>query len=211
MQEGFPGVEFATTNTLDDEFLSNIDVLLLTSASSGTTAVAPLSTAEQGALLGFVNRGGGVLVFAENAGWEPTNESFLDSFGLDSAGQTGDPPFGGASVAMRHPITDGPFGWISTFMTWDGGWFDSVGPATPLASLDLNGQIALAVLNRGQLVNGSGAVVFFSDTSMIWDGYLTEANKNLILNSIAFVAPEPCTLALLVMGSASMRRSRRAR
>lgn len=213
IEGGFPGVSFDLTPILSDEYLAGVDVVLLASAADGGTGIDPLTPAEQLALRSFVEAGGGAVLFVDNefyAGDELANESLIDPFGLDTRGSGHhlvnvlDP--------LAHPVTNGPFGIVGTYNELDGGWFDSLGPdAVSLATIAANGEAALAVIDHDQLTLGSGGVVFFGDTSMIWDFIRTPATETLVLNAIAFAVPEPSAILLLAVGPIILRRHLRLR
>lgn len=208
----FPGAQITGSSVLDAAYLSSIDVLIIASAVDSVTAISPLTTAEQAALLAFVQNGSGAILITDNdtfAGLasDPANESLLDPFGLDATGTI----ISAATVTnpVAHPVTDGPFGLVASYNTIVAGWFDGLGPATALATLDGNGQPTLAVLDPGALGQGSGGVVFFSDTTF---------DNVLVLNAIAFTpvpvpALGPLGLgalgALIVAGAAAFRRRHR--
>lgn len=195
----FPHASYYLTGVLTDEYLAGIDVLLITSARAGTSAVSPLTTDEQAALRRFVEAGGGALIFVDNnsfagSGTDQVNESLVDAFGLDVCCAAGWPEQVNVLAPESHAVTNGPFGLIAEFTQFYGGWFDGLGEdATALGTLAVQGETALAVIDSAALAPTSGAVVFFADTSMIWNDFITEANKNLVLNSIAYAAP-PATI-----------------
>jgi len=169
--------------------------VFLTSATAGRSAITPLTPSEQAALRRFVERGGGAVIFVDNESYAgvPTsdiaNESLLDSFGLDVMGHAGWPE----DVIIPHPadhaVSAGVFGLVSTFTQFFGGWFDNLGPhALAVGILAQVGQPGLAVIYPTELGPRSGVAVFFADTSMIWDLFITPENKNIVRNAIAYGA-----------------------
>jgi len=186
----FPGAVIRSTDTITEGFLSSVDVFIGTVAVDGTTPITPLTTAEQTALVGFVSRGGGVMVFSDNdLQFQTASESFVTPFGLDSTGV-----ISGSATAtvtnVSHPVANGPFGSVSSFTIQSyPGWYDSVGPsAVGIATLDANGQVTIAAIAANRLGTGSGAVVFFSDTS-INDGAFVGGLVPLVDNALAYVTP----------------------
>jgi hypothetical protein len=203
----FSGVSLAATSTLTDSFLTGLDVLFISSAKGNTSVTTPLTAAEQTALLNYVLAGGQAIIVVDNNTFggpttDSVNESFLEPFGLDSTGTlTGTRD--GTITNPSHAVTNGPFGSVSAFRFLFPGWFDNLGPnADPLGTIDANGEVGLAVIDRGALSPTSGQVVFFSDTGPFIDFndlFNSLDNKALALNSFvtpATVVPEPSTLAL---------------
>ena len=198
IMSSFVAPTFSATNTLSDAYLGTIDVLILDAVWSGSAPaqVYPLSAEEQTALRSFVESGGGAVLLTDHeTGFEAANESFLDPFGLDSAGyfeftQTltiTDP---------SHPVADGPFGTVTSLSYWFSGYFNNLGPDAVQVGT-VNGRPGLAAIAPGLLEPGSGGVVFFSDHAP------GRNNSTVMLNSIAFATsnaliPEPSTLVLLL-------------
>ncbi len=58
VDQAFPGVSYRLTSAITEAYLSEIDVLLLTSARGGRVAIEPLTPEEQAALRHFVDGGG---------------------------------------------------------------------------------------------------------------------------------------------------------
>lgn len=205
----FPGATFSATGTITAGFLTNVDVLMLSSARGGSDAIDPLTGAEQSALLNFVLGGKGVVLFPDNdtfegAASDPANESLIDPFGMNITGTVGGNEAVTVTNPAGNPISNGPFGQISSMTYAFTGFFDSLGPnAQSLATINSNGQSALAYIPKGTLGAGSGGVVVFSDVSMTVDGTLTTNNSIAVRNALAYAGtavagPEPGTLALVV-------------
>ncbi|MBX3388441.1 MAG: hypothetical protein KF691_03180 [Phycisphaeraceae bacterium] len=194
----YPSATIGGVSALSPSGLAGADVVFLASTTAGTSAIAPLSASEQTALYDFVLAGGGAVIFSDNDSFaggasQPANHSLLAPFGLTCAG-TGLPWQRTATVLDPHssPVTDGPFGLSQTFSIGWPGWFNGLGGATSLATLNDNGQSALALIPRGAIGPGSGGVVLFSDCTMIGDGYFPAANQTLVLNAIAFAVDRGC-------------------
>jgi hypothetical protein len=159
----FPGVQISGTDTLTPVFLSGIDVLFVSDVRGNTEYTTPLSADEQAALLAFVQSGKGAIILTDNdsAAGQPlsdiVNESYLDPFGLDT---TGSNPNANLNVTVPNPaasqVTSGPFGTVSSFPISFPGWFDGLGGATSLGTLDANGQPVLAAIHSGCLVQRQG-------------------------------------------------------
>ena len=206
----FPSISFSSTNTLTDSYLNSVDVLVLGVVAGPTTPISPLSASEQTALLNFVTGGGSALLFTDNAfQFELAGDSLVGPFGLDAGGAIGASP--DASVIATHPVTDGPFGTVSTIETLFPGWFPSLGPnATELAQLDSNGEAFAAVIAPNTLAPGSGSVVLYSDVLYVDAVYNLGTNVELIDNSLEFAGlnaspiPEPTTMAIWGLGVLGM-------
>ncbi len=181
IQGAFPGVQISGAPVLGSAYLATLDVLMIASARDATAAIVPLSTVEQAAVLAFVQAGGAAIIVTDNDSFSATadlaNESLLDPFGLDATGTTVVPTVTVTNPSI-HPVTNGPFGLVSSYSTVVPGWLDGLGIASVLATLDANSQPTLAVIDAGALGSGSGPVVFLSDS--VFD-------NDLILNSIALV------------------------
>jgi hypothetical protein len=185
----FPGSTFRGMPDLTHPMLFEADVVILSSAYSGDVSIAQLSPAEQAALREFVLQGGSALLFVDGdglPGWEVTNESLLDAFGLDVTGDLGGAPIQFAPA--DSPIAAGPFGTVSGFTFLACGWFDSLGPdALSVAHYTGSGQPAVAWVPPDKLGSGSGIVVAFGDTSMIFDAFFCPECRTVVLNSLAIV------------------------
>ncbi|MGH7242416.1 MAG: hypothetical protein ACREJD_03240 [Phycisphaerales bacterium] len=116
----YPGVTLQGVGTLSNATLAGADVAFLSSATGGTTAIVPLTAAEQAALQQFVLAGNGVVIFTDNdtfAGGAsaPANLSLLSVWALRTCTGTGLPWLRNAIVTSPHasPVTDGPFGKVT--------------------------------------------------------------------------------------------------
>jgi hypothetical protein len=209
----FPGSTFVGLDTLTPAALSAVDIAIV-----GSPVVSPpammLSSAEQTALLNFIKAGHGAIIFIDNTDFSGgPNESFLDPFGMHSAGKV-QGQANATSVVPNHPVMNGDFGLVTTFATSFGGFFDNLGPnAITLANYDANGQSAIAVIPRGALSPGSGGVVFIGDADALVDSaagglFHTADNEKLFLNAVKFV-PEPSSTSLLAFGALALARRRR--
>ena len=168
-----PLATVAGTATLTDTFFDGIDVALLSSPSSSSSAVSPLTWNEQEALQRFVLSGGGAVVLVDSDAFaggasSAANNSFLAPFGMHVTGTDC-----GANATFANPsasaVTSGPFGTLSTATIVCAGWFDTLGPATAYGTLTTNGQPFLAVIPPGALAPGSGPVVLLSSEDIETD------------------------------------------
>ena len=192
LKTSFPNMSFLRSSVLDDAFLASVDVLMLSSAKTNSSAVEGLTQPEQVSLKGFVEAGGGAVIFVDNdafagRGSDVVNESFLDPFGLDVTGNLR----GQQAVVvlpLDNPVTNGSFGRVANFNMLFTGYFEALGrPALNLAMLDENGEAALAYLMRGALEAGSGGVSFFADTNLTVDSF--DENVGVLLkNALAYAA-----------------------
>ena len=214
----FPGATFSGTSTLTPGYLASINGLIIGVGTGNTTATAPLSSAEQAALVNFVKGGGNALLFTDNdtfAASAPTvNNSFVSPFGLATTGTLGG--FQATTIVNgSNPVVSGPFGVATGFTNDFPGWFSSIGTAQELMMLNANGQPVLAVLMPGALGAGSGAVIFFGDSTWL-DLFQGDTNDTILtLNSLALhgtgTTPEPSSIALFgsgILGLAEILRRR---
>ena len=180
----FPGSTFKYSGSLNATFLSTINVLVIGVATGSQTAITPLTTNEQSALLRFVKTGHGAVLFTDNdLQFEASSLSMLAPFGLHSNGvldgnQT-------ATFIGSNPIMTGPAGTAQQLDTQWPGWFDGLGQSVDLANYSANSQPALAYIAAGQLRTGSGPAVFFADSSIMVDGQRTMNDQIAILNALA--------------------------
>lgn len=214
----FSGATFVETSTLSASFLSGVNVVMLASPTSGNSAITPLSASEQSALRAFVDGGGSAVIFVDNDSFDggnsdPANESLIDPFGFDVVGTT----FGSSGITAlntSNPITGGPFGTVPTSTFHFTGFFDQLGPGgVNVANVDAFNNSGVAYVPRGTYGLGSGAVVLFSDTSFVYNGFTSASGHRLVNNALAYAAvPEPGTLLALSAGLVTLarRRARRA-
>jgi hypothetical protein len=203
----FPGTTISGTSELTSSFFSTIDLVWVMSARAGSDAISPLSATEQSALRTFVEGGGRALLFSDNelydgAASDPANESLIDPFGLDIMGNVAGVQVVSATLPNTSPVTNGPFGTVTSYSTNFPGWFNNLGPdASTLATLNANSQPALAFIPPRTLSATSGGVVLFSDGNTAIDpagaGVFGSAEQVLILNAIAATVPEPSALLLI--------------
>jgi hypothetical protein len=219
----FPGSSFVSMPTLTAANLAGVQVLMIGSGTGDTTDTTALSASEQSALLTFVQNGGSAIISVDNdtfagGGTSAVNNSYISPFGLHVTG-TGSGIQLATATNTSSPVTNGPFGLVSSIQTSFPGWFDNLGSnAQSLATLNFNSQPMLAVINRGALGAGSGGVVFYSDSILINVEYSTANNQTLARNSLAFASatvPEPSSLVLagaaVLVAGAFTYRQRRAR
>ncbi len=200
ISSSFPGATFVGTSTLTPAFLSTVDVVWLNSVSSNTSATAALTTAEQNALLAFVQNGGHAMIFGENGAFD--DESLLDKFNATTTGTLSEIQAGTITdPSPTNPLTHGSFGTVTTLQGFFSGAFNSsnggLGLATQLATWNSGGptSVAVAVIEpRGTLGTNSGRVVLFSDVNFYSDQLTAADNSKLLLNSLATMLP-PAPLA----------------
>lgn len=186
----FPGAAFQSTNTLTTNFLSAVNLLILTVAYGNTQGVAPLTAAEQSAVTNYVAQGGPALIFTDNdIQFESASESMVQPFGLDSTGYIAG-SVNATVTNLTHPVANGPFGIISNYTVFSyPGWYDVVPTnAAAIAILNQNSQVSIAAMAPGAFSHGSGGIVFFSDSTIdnaSFDGNLVP----LVDNAIDYVLP----------------------
>jgi Dockerin type I domain/PEP-CTERM motif len=196
----YASTTFVSFPTLTSSALNGVQVLMIgaVNGSGGTSATSPLSAGEQTALLDYVMSGGGAIIEVDNdnyagSGTSAVNNSFLAPFGLDVTGSFLNSQTANVTT-FTGPITNGPFGSLTSFTTYYPGYFDSLGPnATALASLAANGQPVLAEIAPGALGPHSGAVIFQADTVFVngFPSAPTGNNLTLALNEINFARQMP--------------------
>ena len=197
IQAAYPAGTFRPLTTIDAASLAGVDLVMLCSAAGATSAITPLSAAEQTALGNFVLAGGGAVIFVDNdtfagGGTDVANESLLNPFGVDVSGTgPGWQRFASAAFPDLTPVTSGPFGTVSQYSVGWSGWFAPSATAIVAASLNDNFQPCLLVLAPGVLGLGSGKVVLFSDSTMISNGFFPDSNRRIVLNAIDYVRPAP--------------------
>lgn len=196
----FPGTSFTGTSTLTPAYLSTVDTVILTTASSDFSAITPLTSSEQTALRNFVLSGHRALLMGERSDFSPAaNQSLINPFGLNISGSAMGHLPATAINNVGNPILDGPYGLVGGLTTINPGWFDVLGGAQPLAQLDFNSQPILAWYDTGALGPGSGALVLSADSD------LYTQNPLLIVDTFAFlIVPEPSGMLLAIVGAGSM-------
>lgn len=202
IQAEFPDVTFSGSSEITDAFLANVDVMAVWAIRNLNDFIVPLSNAEQTALMDFIANGGAAILFGDgdlDSGSEAANASIFDPFGVTVTGLVSGTECAEVITPASHPITNGPFGLLSRFDTWYPGWFSELGPwVTPLATLDANDEATLAIIPAGTIAPGSGPVVLFSDVAPFALSILPE-DEALVLNTTAFLIPEPSASSLIVI------------
>ena len=207
----FSGATFVGLSTLTPDSLKGVDVVWLNSVSSNSTATAALTTAEQDALLAFVQNGGHAMIFGENSAFD--DESLLDKFSATTTGTLSEIQLGTITdTSLTNPLTHGSFGTVATLQGNYSGSFNSsnggLGLAKELATWNSGGptSVAVAVIEpHGVLGTNSGRVVLFSDVNFYSDQLSAADNSKLLLNALATMLP-PAPLAFT--GTQSMPESR---
>jgi len=193
----FPGITYQSTQQLTPSFLSGISVLILSTTGGDASIPTALSGSEQLALLNYVLAGGSALIMGEGGfDNDVVEQSFFAPFGMHDTGRI----FGTVPVKAvtpnNNPITNGPYGLYSTGNGLNVGWFDNLGAhAKPVVTLQ-NGLPVIAMIPRGALGPGSGAVVLTADSQTL------QISQPLIQNTAQFLVPEPTTGALAMFGLA---------
>jgi hypothetical protein len=198
----FPDVSYASFSSLTAGSLSGVDILLLSSVKSNNTAITPLNTSEQNVLFDYVKGGGCAILMTDNNSFggsdsDIANESLIDSFGMDVDGVYSGEAIATVSNPDNSLITNGPFGLISSFSQYFPGGITNLGPyAIELAINPIGG--GLGVINANKIQEGSGSVVFYSDSNTFFDdqGFFFE-NESLFLNTISYCLPSRTHLIYL--------------
>jgi hypothetical protein len=185
LQAVYSDLEFPALNSLTDVNLADVDVVVLSSVKGNSAAIAPLTAAEQTALQNFVYAGGCAILFPDNSTFaggasDLANESLIDPFGLDIMGTLSGVYY--ATTLNSSPVIDG----VASYSGNYAGWFDNIGAATLLATLDANANPSLVEFAPGVLETDSGRVVVFSDANVFFGGGAGKYSQNsqLFLNSV---------------------------
>ncbi len=175
----FPDATFSTTDYLSDEYLENVDLVLLGVTYDGGGMQVIISTDEQKALRNYVCNGKGAILFGENSAYAASTSALMETFGCAAIGGYQFPSSGLFYAPEANPISNGDFGNIESL---DGAWaadLISNGGAVVIA----RGGLGAALLPYGGLRNGSGGVVMFGD-SLAYN--LTPDNVIALRNSISY-------------------------
>lgn len=203
--ENFPSVEIIGAPSLTPEFLSGLQVLVISSPYDEWSGIAPLSPSEQSALLDFVLAGGDALILAD--GYSPYLQganSMVNPFGMNVADDGLLGQLDGTPTEPGHPVFNGPFGDVSTIVMFGAGVFDNLNPSSLiLARLDALDMPTAAVFEAGVLGPDSGKVLLFSDSFPFAAPWFVD-NGQLLLNTVRYLIPEPSSLALAGCGIASL-------
>lgn len=136
IQTAYPGTTFQFSNTLTPAFLGGVNVVILGVATTDLSAITPLSSAEQSALLGFVLHGGTALIFTDNSGFSfdapEANASLVAPFGVTVTGNLA----GNLTAPIINPTgpLTSPFGPVSVFQTSFPGYYSNIGSGEDLAT-----------------------------------------------------------------------------
>ncbi len=186
----FPSATISSAGTLADSYLAGVDVLFLASGkkhSGASNAITALSASERAALLNFVLAGKGVIIAIDNSDFETANESILDTFGLDSSGKLGASEPMSLGPSGESAVVNGRFGTVTSVPTFWPGVIDNATSNDVVGRFN-NGMAGLAVIPRGALGAGSGAVVILTDMTTLTNSYLSQNTMALVLNSIVEMA-----------------------
>ena len=192
----FPDSDFIGGNTLSADYLATVDVLILDAVYLLTgTGIEPLTSEEQAALRQFVLEGGVAMLFADNTDFADAGQSLVGPFGI-----TVDNFYNGhynATIAdpYAHPVTQGPYGVIESMRVAIFGEFTDSGPdAEPFlhAEVDAVPRTVGAIIEPGELGLGSGLVLAFADSSMLFDAYRSPDTTELVLNALHIAAFGNC-------------------
>lgn len=201
IQAQIPNVTFTSspTDDLTPAYLNTVDAVVLGVASGDFSAIAPLTAAEQTALLSYAQSGGTVLIFADNSSFNgnapEANASLLSPFNLAVDGT-----LSGSQTASFLTGT----GTLDTYFPTD---FTALDGSTELAKYDSDGSPAATWFPQGTLSSGSGPVFAFGDSSMMLNSYITANDAAAIVTALKLAgtgstqtAPEPATWTLLAAG-----------
>jgi hypothetical protein len=180
-------VSFTSTPVLTDAYLATVKTFVLGGQSSSSTAVAPLSAAEQAALFNFVSAGGELLVATWNGNFDgatgdASRASIYAPFGMATDGQVSG---FSAAVDLAHPIVNGPFGTLTSFALDRGGWYTDLGPYAQAVFVEPSAlNPMLATIDFGGISATSGRAVFVADANAFSSALLSG-------NVLAYLVPVP--------------------
>ena len=171
-------------NRIESEFLSDIDLLFLSSITSSSTSIVPLDTTERQVLLEFVKQGGNAIIVGDSNFFDAANSSLFGPFGLHITGSTSSTIPVILEPDAPDEILNGPWGKVDSLQQhWAGAIGDN---SLPLRVIGRNANgIAIAILPRQALSPNSGYVLFLSDTSALKNGFSTLVQtERLVINTL---------------------------
>lgn len=215
----FPSATIGSADTITTAGLEDVDIVWLGSTASFNSAINPLTNDEQAALLGFVNTGGTVVVFADNDTYSPTapvaNNSLVGFVGAAVTGTLSGFYPHTILAPTAHPFT-GPFGTISSITSGYPGWFTTIpSAAVILSTKEPDGVAFFITIPPDGLGAGSGRCWLFSDSGQqgtggaqgdIWNtlfaNMIAESTGRVsgqitLENMAAMVLPRTITLSLV--------------
>lgn len=201
----FPGAQFVGAQQLSAGFLETVDIVILNSVATFSSPIDPLDADEQEALMNFVLAGRGALIIADGAYDEsPTADTLSGPFGAFASGIGVNTS--AYAVNTPNPITDGPFGSLDSFVAGFLGVQSSFHTlpdfAIPVGRLNTTDEPPLAYIPENALAPGSGRVVLVADGDVMLYSLLSQ--DPLILNTIAYLVPEPDSLAMAGVGGLAL-------
>jgi hypothetical protein len=191
MIEHFGPMTFLSSPELDNAFLDNVDILIVSCAQSEVNAIAPLTSAEQAALGAFITRGGSVFGILENRDFNNTQIEAV--FGMHIAGVI--PGYTEATITdPASPVANGPFGTVTRITQGWPGHFDVIAVGSCEVARNNIG-VCLVVIPPDGMSEGSGPAVlhsdsqtFVDDAEWVWANF--SGNEVLFLNIIQYLIAE---------------------
>lgn len=197
LEQKMPAARLVETNKLTPEFLSNIDVLFISSARDQHESIK-LTEKEQVALLEYVKKGGGAIILIDNDSFgdqdtDVANESFINTFGVNAEGGLGG--YQTIDLDSSHQLVDGRFGKAERLKVLFPGYFSQLGKhAVGLGKfVEPTKGSPIAIIDRGKLSPKSGRVVIIADTGPFIDVenlFGQNDNGKFALNAFAWVLPD---------------------
>jgi hypothetical protein len=185
----FPNAAFVGSPVLTDAWLGTLDAVVISSVRSDVESISPLSPEEQDALRRYVDDGGCAVLFIDNAGdagAAAAYQSLGAPFGITSTFTLGGLWTATVADPDASPITNGPFGRITSHTVYYPLGLGDLGAAIPRSRTDATVlPVVLAEILPGALAPGSGRVVIFGDVNLFNDGLRMQENKTLLQNVIA--------------------------
>lgn len=176
--------------TISSSNLMGVDIVFFGTVKGNSEPISPLSSGpsgEQTALKEFVEGGGCAVLVVDNATFgdddddtDTANNSLVSPFGLSVTGTLSGERTSTATSATS-PVLNG----VTTITHNWGGWFESTGSATVLATIDDNSKPSAL-----EGFPGTGRITAFSDASQFFDsedaGTIDKTdNTQLFVNALA--------------------------
>jgi hypothetical protein len=173
---------------LTPAYLATLDILVITSTASNSSAVTPLAQTEQDAVSAFNQDGGRFLISSDNstfagANTELVNNSLLGPVDMTAGGRTLSGRYTMQSTIAGSPLVSGRSGsWSTIDANYPGTWLNT-GKATVVANVNGDPSLpALAQFNVGDLGPASARGVVIADRNALSDygGFNTVMIDNIV-------------------------------
>lgn len=205
----FPGAEFSVSGELTANYLSGVDVLVVSAVYlGGGTGIAPLTDGEQSALRDWVESGGTGVLLGDNSVFAEAAQSLLDPFQMTIEGSFGGEHFAVVDDPDQHAVTYGPYGTVRSMRLFVPGELTDTGPtAEAFASIETGGQTRVvgAIIEPGTLAPESGLLLAFSDSNILFDAYRSADATVMVLNALHLTWSQRCRVDVSGDGTVDSR------